>query len=76
VIVLLNFTPIPRHSYQIGVDKSGEYREVFNSDAIYYGGSNMGNGTLTTEAKAWMGRPYSLSVSLPPLAGIILSCES
>jgi 1,4-alpha-glucan branching enzyme len=71
-IVLLNFTPIPRYNYRIGVDFSGEYHEVFNSDSAYYGGSNVGNGTLHSELKAWMGRPHSLLVSLPPLAGIIL----
>ena len=76
VIVLLNFTPMPRHLYRIGVDQSGEYHEIFNSDSAYYSGSNMGNGTLSTEPKAWMGRPYSLLVSLPPLAGIILNCDA
>ncbi|MCV6638886.1 1,4-alpha-glucan branching protein GlgB [Candidatus Albibeggiatoa sp. nov. NOAA] len=76
VIVLLNFTPIPRNDYQIGVDKSGEYHEILNSDAAYYSGSNMANSILHTELKPWMGRPYSLSVNLPPLAGIMLSCEN
>jgi len=72
VLILLNFTPIPRHNYHIGVAHSGVYREIFNSDSKYYGGSDVGNGELTAQEPGWMGYPYSLYVTLPPLAGIVL----
>jgi 1,4-alpha-glucan branching enzyme len=73
IAVLLNFTPVPRHGYRIGVPEPGRYNELINSDAQYYGGGNMGNGAgLESEAKPWMGFPHSVVVTLPPLAGIIL----
>jgi 1,4-alpha-glucan branching enzyme len=74
VAVLLNFTPVPRLGYRIGVPKSGLYREIFNSDSLYYGGSNLGNGIgVATEDMPWMGYPHSIVVTIPPLAGIILA---
>jgi len=73
VLVILNFTPVPRHNYRIGVPRAGSYREIFNSDSAYYSGSNMGNGGMIhSEEVSWMGRPCSLSLTLPPLAGIVL----
>ncbi len=73
VIVALNFTPVPRYGYRIGVPRSGRYREIHNSDSEYYDGSNLGNqGELHTLGESWMGRPDSLSLILPPLAGIVL----
>jgi 1,4-alpha-glucan branching enzyme len=73
MVVALNFTPVPRHQYRIGVPYPGSYEEVLNSDSAYYGGSNLGNGgDLTAEPLPWMGRPYSLSIVLPPLAGVVL----
>jgi len=74
MITALNFTPIPRQTYRIGVPKAGVYREILNSDATDYSGSGMGNGghTLTSEEHPWMDRPHSIEVTLPPLAGILL----
>jgi len=72
LLVALNFTPVPRHDYRLGVPEPGVYQEIFNSDSLYYGGSNVGNGWIEAEAIPWMGRPYSISVTLPPLAGIVL----
>jgi 1,4-alpha-glucan branching enzyme len=74
LIVVVNFTPVPRYGYQIGVPEEGEYREVLNSDAQDYGGSDVGNGgvPLHTAAVAWMDRPYSLTLTLPPLGGLVL----
>lgn len=73
LVVLLNFTPVPRFQYRIGVPWSGAYTEIFNSDSAYYGGSNLGNGNLLhTEAQGWMGYPHALNLTLPPLAAIIL----
>jgi len=74
VATMLNFTPVPRHGYRIGVPQAGLYREIFNSDSQYYDGSNLGNGAgLPSEDTAWMGYPYSIVVTLPPLAGVILA---
>ncbi len=71
-VVLLNFTPVPRYGYRVGVPVSGRYREVLNSDSQYYGGSNVGNAVVDTEHVPCMGHPHSIVVSLPPLAGLIL----
>ena len=71
-VVLLNFTPVPRHGYRVGVPGRGTYREILNSDSSYYGGSNLGNLAVTTEDVACMGRAQSVVVTLPPLAGIVL----
>ncbi|WFP50027.1 1,4-alpha-glucan branching protein GlgB [Methylomonas sp. EFPC3] len=72
LIVILNFTPVPRESYRIGVPQPGTYFEIFNSDSQYYDGSNVGNGTVLSEPQPWMGQQHSIAVTLPPLAGIIL----
>ena len=73
VVVILNFTPVLREGYRIGVPQAGTYTELFNSDAAIYGGGNKGNGSgLKSETKAWMGHAQSLAMTLPPLAGLIL----
>lgn len=73
LVVLLNFTPVPRHGYRLGVPNAGRYVELLNSDAECYGGSNLGNGAgLMAEDTPWMGYPYSIVATLPPLAGVIL----
>ena len=73
VIVLCNFTPVVRHDYRIGVAQAGRYREIINTDATLYGGSGVGNGELQTESIGSHGRACSLSVSLPPLATLMLT---
>jgi 1,4-alpha-glucan branching enzyme len=76
LLVILNFTPVPRHGYRIGVPGIGRYRELLNSDAAHYGGSNVGNlGGLQATAEPWMGWPASLTLTLPPLAALILAPE-
>jgi 1,4-alpha-glucan branching enzyme len=74
VVTALNFTPVPREGYRIGVPEAGVYREILNSDATDYNGSGTGNGerTLVSEERPWMGRPHSLEITLPPLAAIVL----
>ena len=73
VVVACNFTPVVRHGYRIGVPKGGLYRELFNSDAASYGGSNAGNdGAVMADCEPMHGRPFSLSLTLPPLATVIL----
>ncbi|ASF45111.1 1,4-alpha-glucan branching protein GlgB [Methylovulum psychrotolerans] len=70
--VVLNFTPVTRHDYRIGVPKEGVYTEIFNSDSTYYAGTNAGNGAVTSEPKPWMNLPHSINLTLPPLGGVIL----
>ncbi|MEK7835620.1 MAG: alpha amylase C-terminal domain-containing protein, partial [Pseudomonadota bacterium] len=72
-IIVLNFTPVPRRAYRIGVPAAGRYREIFNSDSRYYGGSDVGNSEgLEAVSGAWMDQPAQLELMLPPLAGLIL----
>jgi 1,4-alpha-glucan branching enzyme len=75
VIVVVNFTPVPRTNYRIGVPEPGAYREILNSDSQFYGGSNVGNGPGTLDAQSipWMNRSYSLEITVPPLASIVLA---
>jgi 1,4-alpha-glucan branching enzyme len=76
-VVVLNFTPVPRFSYHIGVEQSGVWVECLNSDGTEYGGSGMGNlGRLKAEPVTSHGRPYRLSLTLPPLSALFLKSES
>jgi len=72
LIVVLNFTPVARDQYRIGVPEAGAYTEIFNSDSSYYDGSNVGNGTALSEPTAWMNLPHSVCLTLPPLGAVIL----
>jgi len=72
LIIILNFTPVVRENYRIGVPETGTYFEIFNSDSEYYAGSNTGNGQILTENKPWMNQEQSVSLTIPPLAGIVL----
>jgi 1,4-alpha-glucan branching enzyme len=74
LVVIVNLTPVPRHDYRLGVPAGGRYVEVLNSDAEVYGGGNIGNGgkNLQTEDVYWMGRPHSIIMDVPPLAGVVL----
>lgn len=68
VMVVCNFTPVPRENYRIGVPKAGYWQEILNSDATLYGGSGVGNaGGLATTNWASHGHPQSLGMTLPPL---------
>ncbi len=72
-IVLCNYTPVPRLGFRVGVPFGGAWREALNGDAAVYGGSGVGNlGEVRAEQVASHGRPWSLSVSLPPLACVFL----
>jgi 1,4-alpha-glucan branching enzyme len=74
LVVAVNLTPVPRHGYRIGVPRPGRYQEVLNTDSELYGGSNVGNGDreLVTEDVPWMDRPWSMALTLPPLAVLVL----
>ncbi|UWY27285.1 1,4-alpha-glucan branching protein GlgB [Flavobacterium sp. TR2] len=72
LIVVCNFTPVVRANYRIGIPKEGKLQEVFNSDAIVYGGSGVENSkALKVEAIAYDGRDYSAELILPPLSVIV-----
>ena len=73
VIIICNFTPVPRQNYRIGVPDGGLYREILNSDSSYYEGSNVGNaGEIEAESISCHNRKFSLNLTLPPLACIFL----
>ncbi|WNM56910.1 1,4-alpha-glucan branching protein GlgB [Candidatus Nitrospira allomarina] len=71
VVCALNLTPVPRETYRMGVPTAGYYRELLNSDSEAYGGSNMGNsGGVQAEDMPWHGQPFSVVITLPPLAAV------
>lgn len=73
ILIVSNMTPVPRRGYRIGVPRGGGWREIFNSDSGYYGGSNVGNeGRVDTAVIAAHGHPQSLELLLPPLSTIFL----
>ena len=73
VICVTNFTPVVRYDYRVGVPELCRYVEILNSDAEAYGGSNLGNGgVLHADDVEQHGRPYSLSLTVPPLATLWL----
>jgi 1,4-alpha-glucan branching enzyme len=76
LVVVCNFTPQPHSHYRIGVPEKGYYKEVFNSDAREFGGSNMGNlGGKWSDDWAFHNRPFSLDLTLPPLGVIVLKMD-
>ncbi|HSA81947.1 MAG TPA: 1,4-alpha-glucan branching enzyme, partial [Geminicoccaceae bacterium] len=77
VVVACNFTPVPRYGYRVGVPLPGHYRERLNTDAAIYGGGNIGNGGgIMAEEFGSHGRPYSLSLTLPPLGVVFLERQA
>jgi 1,4-alpha-glucan branching enzyme len=71
LVAILNLTPVPRYSYRVGLPQGGGWKEVINSDAAIYGGSNVGNlGGVMAEAIKCHNRPYSAEFTLPPLSVI------
>jgi 1,4-alpha-glucan branching enzyme len=73
ILVVCNFTPIPRVDYRVGVPEGGYWRELLNSDAVEYGGNGIGNlGGVTAENVPAHGRPFSLKLTLPPLGALFL----
>ncbi|MBB4568866.1 1,4-alpha-glucan branching protein GlgB [Rhizobium leucaenae] len=72
ILVVSNFTPVPRYDYRIGVPTEGIWVEEFNSDAPEYGGTGLVNGAVPATSSSLNGRPASLSLQLPPLATIFV----
>lgn len=77
LVIICNFTPIPRHGYRLGVPDAGEYYEVLNSDAHQYGGSGLVNlQPMPSGPIYWQSCPHSILLTLPPLATVILKRRS
>lgn len=72
LIIVLNFTPTVHHNYKIGVPAEGDYEIILNSDSRYYGGSNAGDKVIAARPGEWHNQQANLSLTIPPLAGIIL----
>jgi 1,4-alpha-glucan branching enzyme len=73
IAAVCNFTPVPRHRYRVGVPVAGAWDEILNSDAKLYGGSGQGNlGTIEATNTPAHGHPQSLSLTIPPLAVVLL----
>ena len=71
MVVVFNFTPVPRQAYRVGVPTAGLWDEILNSDGEPYGGTGVGNsGRAVAEEGDCQGRPYSLSLNLPPLGAL------
>jgi 1,4-alpha-glucan branching enzyme len=76
LVFVCNFTPVVRHGYRIGVPRGGFYQERLNTDLYPYGGSNVGNGEgVGAEDIAQHGFAHSISLTLPPLAALVLQPE-
>ena len=75
-LVIVNFTPLPRHGYRVGVPHGGAWREALNTDANVFGGSGVGNmGRTEADLAGSHGLPNSLALTLPPLATLVLLPE-
>jgi 1,4-alpha-glucan branching enzyme len=73
LVIAINFTPVPRPDYRLGVPRTGRYREILNTDSRFYGGSDLGNPLPGhTSPEPWMDQRQSLAVTLPPLATVVL----
>jgi 1,4-alpha-glucan branching enzyme len=76
ILAVFNLTPVPRHGYRVGAPSAGFWKEILNSDAAEYGGSGMGNlGGKEAEEIPCHGRPWSLDLTLPPLAAVFFKRE-
>ena len=73
VVIILNFSPVVRENYRIGVPDAQYYTEIYNSDTENYWGSGVGNkGKMAVDSISSHGRENSIQITIPPLAGIIL----
>ena len=73
IVAVFNMTPEPRHAYRMGLPRSGEWHEILNSDAMDYGGGNIGNsGLVEADGEALHGQPASAALTLPPLGAVLL----
>jgi 1,4-alpha-glucan branching enzyme len=76
LVVVCNFTPLPRHGYRIGVPESCFYREILNTDAKDYGGSGVVSAPgCQAVAQPWQSQPCHIQLTLPPLGVVFLKPE-
>ena len=76
IAFVVNATPLVRYNYRLGVPEAGFYREIVNTDAETYGGSNVGNyGGAKSEEVPWMAREHSILIHLPPLATVAFKLD-
>jgi 1,4-alpha-glucan branching enzyme len=76
IVFIVNATPLVRHNYRLGVPHAGFYRELINTDAETYGGSNVGNlGGVRSEQHRSQERDHSILIQLPPLATLAFKLE-
>ncbi|WP_407450525.1 1,4-alpha-glucan branching protein GlgB [Fibrobacter sp.] len=76
ILCVFNFTPVVRNDYRLGAPTRGKWKEIFNTDASMFGGSNVGNfGEVWTQDIPWQNRECSLNIKLPPLAAVYFRLE-
>jgi 1,4-alpha-glucan branching enzyme len=76
VVVLINFTPVLRDNFRVGLPRHGVWEEIFNSDSASFGGKNcLNEGELHTERVPMHGLAQSVKLTLPPLGAVMLSCR-
>ena len=76
ILCVFNFTPVVRNDYRLGAPTRGKWKEIFNTDAAMFGGSNVGNfGEVWTQDIPWQNRECSLNIKLPPLAAVYFRLE-
>ncbi len=77
VVIVSNFTPVPRANYRLGLPRAGRWREILNSDAKIYGGSGLGNlGAVQAHPESAAGFPACAEIQIPPLATLFFEFES
>ena len=77
IVCVANFSPVTHHDFRVGVPLAGRWREVLNTDSAEYGGSNQGNlGGVVAEPVGWHGLPFSVPVTVPPLAVVWFAPEA
>jgi 1,4-alpha-glucan branching enzyme len=76
ILVAINFTPTPQYNYKVGVNKSGKWEIIFNSNSSFYGGSNDGSAHyVIAENQSTHQRPFSVDLNLPPLGVLFLKLK-
>jgi 1,4-alpha-glucan branching enzyme len=77
ILIVANFTPVPRYGYRVGVPKHCNWNEIFNSDSQEYGGSGIGNlGGFWSDDISWDNQPFSLNLTIPPLSLMMFRMEN
>lgn len=71
LIIVLNLTPLIYHDYRIGIPSAGSWEVLFNSDDAAFGGSGVLQPVIETESQLWMNLPFSATISIPPLGGLV-----